>query len=63
MRRPPTFIGLFPLVLGLFPLINGFSNPRAQALHGADRLQLMAPGFCFGVAFVWLLQGFRHRRE
>jgi hypothetical protein len=50
--------GLFILLLGFFPLFNSLNNPRTQALHGVDRVQLIAVGFCFGVGFFRTLTGY-----
>ena len=51
------------LAFGLAPLINCFANPRLQAIHGADRVQLMAAGACLGVAMVGLLGRLRVHDE
>ena len=51
MRKPVVFRALFILLLGFPPFINSLSNPRLAGLHVPDRLQLIAVGFCFGVAF------------
>jgi hypothetical protein len=54
-------VGLF--LLGLMPLLKSFDNPRTQALHGADRLQLIAAGICFGVGFGVLAGGRKFKGE
>jgi len=41
----------FLLTWGLAPFLNSFSNPRLKGLRVPDRLQLIAPGLCWGVAF------------
>lgn len=55
------FVGL--AVAGLAPLLNSFSNPRLVGMRGVDRLQLIAPGFCFGAAFVVLVSGVGKEKE
>ena len=55
MRKPPVFIALFILMMGFPPLINSLSNPRLAGLHGSDRMQLIAVGFCIGTAFGLLI--------
>jgi hypothetical protein len=42
-------------LLGIFPLTNAIRNPRLASAHGADMMQLVAAGFCFGVAFASLM--------
>jgi len=49
MEKWRVFVALSVFMMGFAPLLNGLSNPRLGALHGSDRLQLMACGFCFGV--------------
>jgi hypothetical protein len=46
-------------------LLNNLDKPRIEAagLHGSDILGLVASGFCFGIAFAFLLMGFVTRRE
>jgi hypothetical protein len=51
MSKRRIAVAVFLFLLGTFPLMNSLSNPRTQALHGSDRLQLIAVGFCFGVGF------------
>jgi hypothetical protein len=51
----------FLLLLGAFVLMNSLSNPRLSGIHGSDRLQLIAVGFCFGVGF-GVLVGWRKFR-
>jgi hypothetical protein len=41
-------VGLFMLMLGVPPLLNALGNPRVQALHGLDVLQLIASPLVFG---------------
>jgi hypothetical protein len=57
MEKKRVFRSLFVVMIGLFPLLNSLSNPRLVGLHVPDRLQLMAVGFCFGVAFGGLVGG------
>jgi len=40
-------------------LMKSLDNPRMRMTHGADRLQLIAVGFCFGVGFGLLVGGRR----
>ena len=37
--------------MGIAPLVNSLGNPRITGLRGPDILQLIAIGFCVGVAF------------
>jgi len=48
---------LFLLMFGLAPLLNSLSNPRLVGLHGADFMQLIASGLCFGFGFGVLFGG------
>jgi len=43
---------------GIAPLVNSLGNPRFAGLRGPDILQLIAIGFCVGVAFGLFLVGF-----
>lgn len=52
----------FLVLFGLIPLTMSFGNPRLQSLHGADRLQLIAVGMCFGAA-IGILLGNRWQME
>jgi hypothetical protein len=54
---------LFLMLFGLFPFMNSLSNPRTKGLHGADRLQLIASGLCFGVGLGILIGGRRFPGE
>ncbi len=55
-RKPSRINGVFVILLGVLPLLNSLSNPRLAAAHGADRLQLIAVGVCFGIG-AFLLAG------
>ena len=55
------FSALFTALLGFAPLSNSASNPRIMNLHGADQVQLAAVGWCFGIAFAFLLVYFLRR--
>jgi hypothetical protein len=57
MGKRRVILVLFLLLFGLMPLLNSLSNPRLQGLHGADVLQLIAMGLCFGFGFGVLLGG------
>ena len=61
MSKQRLAMAVFLFLLGTFPLMSSLSNPRTQALHGSDRLQLIAVGFCFGVGF-GVLVGWRKFR-
>ena len=61
--RQRMFLCLFLFLFGLMPLFNSLSNPRTQALHGSDRLQLIAAGICFGVGFGVLVGGRKFKGE
>jgi hypothetical protein len=45
------------------PLMRALGNPRMAGVHGADMLQLVACGFCFGAAFMALVARYRLRDE
>ena len=49
---------LFIAMLGVFPLLNVLSNPRLASLRGVEIVQIIAVGFCFGVAFGTAIVGF-----
>jgi hypothetical protein len=55
MSKQRLIVCLFLFAFGLIPLFNSTKNPRLQALHGSDFVQLIAAGLCFGVAFGLLL--------
>jgi hypothetical protein len=57
MRRISLLLFIAMVVAGLPPLLNNFSNPRLSGMRTVDRLQLMAPGLCFGVALGILVGG------
>jgi hypothetical protein len=57
MRKRRVILFAFLLMLGLFPLLNSLSNPRLEALHKSDLVQLIASGLCFGLGFGLLLGG------
>jgi hypothetical protein len=63
MNKRRVFVGCFILLFGVMPLLNSLSNPRTQALHGSDRLQLIAAGICFGVGFGVLVGGRKFKGE
>ncbi len=48
-------VGLFLLMLGIPPLLNALGNPRIQALHAPDVLQLIAAGLALGFGLGLLL--------
>jgi formate/nitrite transporter FocA (FNT family) len=43
---------LAPILIGFIGLIHLSQQPRFQAFHNVDILQLIASGMCFGVALV-----------
>jgi hypothetical protein len=51
MGKKRIFVSLAVLMLGVPPFVNSLGNPRLGALHGSDFGQLMACGFCVGLAF------------
>jgi hypothetical protein len=57
VNKRTVIIALGLLVLGTAPLVNSLNNPRLAGMHGADRLQLFAVGWCYGMAFAFLLAG------
>ncbi len=64
MKKRSVFTGLGLAWLGTMVLLNNLGKPRIEAanLHGSDILGLVASGFCFGIAFTFLLMGFMPRR-
>ena len=63
-QRPIRIIvGLFTLMLGVPPLLNALGNPRIQALHISDVLQLIASGLVFGFGLGLLLSKLMFRGE
>jgi len=56
MRSPKLIVGLFILMFGVFALLNALNNSRVKGLHGADILQLIAVGLCFGAGVVLLVE-------
>jgi hypothetical protein len=62
-RKPSRITGIFVILLGILPLLNSLSNPRLATAHGADRLQLIAVGMCFGIGAFMLAGLFRSRGE
>jgi hypothetical protein len=50
-------LAVFLFLFGTLPLMNSFKNPRLSGIHGTDRLQLIAAGWCFGVGFGVLMGG------
>lgn len=51
MQKRRMAVAAFLLLLGAFVFMNTLDNPRLNALHGVDRLRLIAVGFCWGVGF------------
>jgi hypothetical protein len=62
-RKSNRITGLFLMLFGVMPLLNSLSNPRLAAAHGADRLQLIAVGMCFGIGGFLLAGLFRFPGE
>jgi len=63
MSKRRVAVAVFLFLFGTFPLMNSFNNPRLSVIHGADRLQLIAVGLCFGVGFGLLMGGRRFGGE
>jgi hypothetical protein len=63
MNKRLVFMGFVILIVGVMPLLNSLSNPRTQALHGSDFVQLIASGVSFGVGFAVLVGAFRRRAK
>ena len=63
MSKRRLAVAVFLFLFGTFPLMNSFNNPRLSGMHGADRLQLIAVGLCFGVGFGLLVGGRRFPGE
>jgi hypothetical protein len=61
MKKRSLFIGLGFALWGSLVLLNNLGKPRVEALHVPDILGIMASGFCFGIAFTFLLMGFLTR--
>jgi hypothetical protein len=57
MKRSRWAVCAFLILLGVFVLLNSLDNPRLSGLRGADRLKLIASGFCVGVGFGLLAGG------
>lgn len=55
MRKRSILIFFGLIVTGLAPLLNNINNPRLAGMRAVDRIQLIATGACFGVAFVSLV--------
>jgi hypothetical protein len=49
MRKRRIFLFVFLILFGIFAILNVLSRPRLSAVHGADIVQLVAAGFCFGM--------------
>jgi hypothetical protein len=58
-RRSSRITGLFLVLFGVMPFLKSLDNPRLAAAHGADRLQLIAVGLCFGIGGCLLAGLFR----
>jgi hypothetical protein len=48
-----------PILIGGIGFFNLTRNPRFQAIHTVDVVQLLGSGMCFGVALVGLFAIFR----
>jgi hypothetical protein len=51
MSKQRLAVAAFLFLFGAFALLNIIDKPRLAGMHGSDRLQLIACGFCFGVGF------------
>jgi hypothetical protein len=52
-----------PLIVGLIGLFNVVRQPRFEAIHTVDVVQMVASGMCFGVALVAVIALFRGSRN
>jgi hypothetical protein len=59
-RVPSAFV---PLIVGLIGLFNVVRQPRFEAIHTVDFVQMVASGMCFGVALVAVIAFFRGSRN
>ena len=62
MKKRSLFTGLGFALWGALVLLNNLGKPRVQTLHAPDIIGIMASGFCFGIAFMFLLMGFMPRK-
>jgi hypothetical protein len=53
-------VSAFLLLFGALVLLNSLDNPRLNAIHGSDRLKLIASGLCIGVGFGVLIGARKH---
>jgi len=51
MHKRRIAVAAFLLLFGALVFINTLDNTRLNAVHGSDRLMLIAVGFCWGVGF------------
>jgi len=58
-RKSSRITGVLLILFGFMPLLNSLNNPRLATAHGADRLQLIAVGMCFGIGVLLLAGLFR----
>lgn len=62
--RKPLISAIFiPVLIGSVGLIHLTQQPRFQAFHNVDILQLIASGMCFGVALAALIALMRGPRS
>jgi len=57
-KKRTVFASLAILAMGFAPFVNSLGNPNLSGLHGPDVLQLIAIGFCVGLALGMFLVGF-----
>jgi hypothetical protein len=48
-----------PLLIGIIALYNVVRQPRFEAIHTVDVLQMVGSGMCFGVALLAVIVSFR----
>ena len=60
-RKPLLSAVFIPVLIGCIGLSNTFRNPRFEAFHSVDVLQLIASGMCFGIALSALIMLVRNR--
>ena len=62
-RHRTIIVGLLMLMFSVPPFLNTLGNPRIQALHVPDVLQLTAAGLCFGLGMGLMLSMLMCRGE
>jgi len=60
-RKPLISAVFIPVMIGCIGLSSVARNPRFEAFHSVDVLQLIASGMCFGIALSALIMLVRNR--